>query len=242
MNVVQRVNKFVERRFRSIKPGGGAFPKAVLTGISLTAAGVLAACSAGESDNPAPSTGLSTSVNTVAPSSTAAAASAVPGIEVSVPPAPDEVVPRVVAFDPCFRVADSLISRVGFDPSSRERNISEVTMPTWTKIGCTFHRSEMINGEQVLTGFLSIATNTEKLAEVSGNERNEVVGTDPINGRPAITYRSPLAMPTCDAAIESPDGTLLVSLTVPPAAAAVPAPCDQIREVATVVAGALDGN
>lgn len=164
-------------------------------------------------------------------------------IKVSVPPAADQVVPRVVAFDPCFRVNDSLISQVGFDPESRERNVSEVTkMTTLTKIGCTFRRSVTANGELAYTGFLSITTSTEKLAEVVGNQRNEVLDTTPVNNRPAVRYKSPLSIPTCDVAVEAPDGTLQVSLTVPPAPVTVADPCEQIREVATVITQALDSN
>ncbi|WP_433577205.1 DUF3558 family protein [Nocardia brasiliensis] len=164
------------------------------------------------------------------------AASAPGAVRVSVPPAADDVVPRVVAFDPCFRVDDARIAEVGFDPASRERNATEVTtMSSLTKIGCSFRGTS--SGAQV-ADFLSITTSTEKLPEVTGSARNEIVETTSIGRRPAAIYRS---MPAaCDAAVESPDGTLQISLIVPPTAADAPKACDRIRDVATVIASALD--
>ncbi|WP_446225561.1 DUF3558 domain-containing protein [Nocardia sp. IBHARD005] len=211
---------------------------------SLAAVWTLAACASGEDGSALPSTTNAASSSTVAANtSKAVEGSAAPGIKVPIPPAPDQVVPRAVAFDPCFRVVDSLISQAGFDPNSRQRYASEVTSSLWTKIGCSFRRSELVNGEESLTGFLSILTNSEKVAEIRQNPRNEVVSTNSINGRPAVIYRPPLAIPTCDAAIESPDGTMLVSLTTPPTTSVPePAPCDQVRNVANIVAGSLDGS
>lgn len=152
------------------------------------------------------------------------------------PTAADGVVPRAVAFDPCFRVDDARIAEAGFDPASRERSATEVTtMSSLTKIGCSFRG--LSSGAQV-ADFLSITTSTEKLPEVTGSARNEVIETTSIGPRPAAIYRS---MPAaCDAAVESPDGTLQISLIVPPVAADAPKACDRIRDVATVIAGALD--
>lgn len=188
--------------------------------------GVLTSCS---------STGAETTPST----ETAAATSSSPGsVRVSVPPAADEVVPRVVAFDPCFRVDDAHITEAGFDPGSRERNGTEITtLSGLTKIGCSFRG--VSTGAQV-AGFLSITTSTEKLAEVTGSPRNEVLENTSIGQRPAAIYRS---MPAaCDVAVESPDGTLQISLIVPPTGAEVPTPCDRIRDVATVLATSLDSH
>ncbi|MFD6160049.1 DUF3558 domain-containing protein [Nocardia sp. NPDC060256] len=207
------------------------------TGLGLLSTiGALAACSSAEQSAATPTTAVAS------PASSTPAAQPVPGIKVAVPPAADQVVPRLVAFDPCFRVRDSLIDRVGFDPGSRERYVAEVTsMTTLTHIGCTFRRVALVDGVEAFTGSLSITTNTDKVAEFGDSKRNQVIGTDPINGRPAVVYRSPAAIPTCDAAVEAPDGTLLISLTVPPAPVPVPEACSQIREIATVIASALDG-
>lgn len=189
--------------------------------------GLLAACSG---------TGTESTAST---SRTAAVPAPSPGsVRVSVPPAADEVVPRVVAFDPCFRVDDAHIVEAGFDPGSRERNATEVTtLSSLTKIGCSFRG--LPAGAEV-PGFLSITTSTEKLPEVTGSPRNEIIETAPIGKRPAVVYRT---MPAaCDAAVESSDGTLQISLIVPPAGADTPKACDRIREVATVLATALDVN
>ncbi|WP_338769467.1 DUF3558 family protein [Nocardia vulneris] len=185
------------------------------------------------------SSGCSDTDNTGGPTASkpATSAASAPGaVRVAVPPAADDVVPRVVAFDPCFRVDDARIAEAGFDPASRERNATEVTtMSSLTKIGCSFRG---LSSEAQVADFLSITTSTEKLPEVTGSGRNEIVETTSIGQRPAAIYRSmPVA---CDAAVESPDGTLQISLVVPPAAAAAPKACDRIRDVATVIASALD--
>ncbi|WP_280446202.1 DUF3558 family protein [Nocardia brasiliensis] len=135
-----------------------------------------------------------------------------------------------------FRVDDARIAEAGFDPASRERSATEVTaMSSLTKIGCSFRG--LSSGAQV-ADFLSITTSTEKLPEVTGSARNEVVETTSIGQRPTTIYRSTPA--ACDAAVESLDGTLQISLIVPPAAAEAPKACDRIRDVATVIATALD--
>ncbi|MFD4457003.1 DUF3558 domain-containing protein [Nocardia sp. NPDC058480] len=234
-NGIQELDGTSKRRSRWIVGGRAC---------ALAAVWTLAACASDEGSGALPSTTNAASSSTAAAStSKAAEGSTAPGIKVPLPPAPDQVVPRVVAFDPCFRVVDSLISQTGFDPNSRQRYASEVTSSLWTKIGCSFRRSELVNGEESLTGFLSILTNSEKVAEIRQNPRNEVVSTDPIDGRPAVIYRPPLGIPTCDAAIESPDGTLLLSLTTPRTASVdAPEPCDQVHDVANIVAGSLDSN
>ncbi|MEV4129526.1 DUF3558 domain-containing protein [Nocardia sp. NPDC049707] len=239
--MTQRQSAFAVRRSRRL---GQTSRTAPATAVGLLAViGLLAACSTTETVDTAPGTTIGASAG---PESSTPPSGPTPGsaaIKVPVLPAADQVVPRIVAFDPCFRVNDSLIDQVGFDPDTRERYAAEVTsMLTLTHIGCTFLRSQTVNGQSALTGSLSITTSTKKLAEVSGSERNEVIDSNPINGRPAVVYRSPLTIPTCDAAVESPDGTLVVSLTVPPAPVPVAEPCGQIREVATVMATALDSN
>lgn len=202
-------------------------------------AGLLAGCSGTGDSAPAPDT------PTVAPIGESPSPSAVEGtaIRVSVPPAADNAVPGKVAFDPCFRVEDTLIEQAGFDPGSRERNAAEFTdFPSKTEVGCTFFRYGSASGETVLTGALHVMTSTTTLAEVTGNERHEVIDSAPINSRPAAIYRltEEIMMPSCSAAVEAPDGTLQISVDKPPSPVTVPEPCDQIRAIAETIATALD--
>lgn len=204
-----------------------------------TVAGLLVGCS--ESNGPAPTPETSAA----APISADPSSPSLPGssIEVSVPPAADNAVPGKVAFDPCFRVEDSLITAAGFDAGSRERNAAEVTdFPTRTDVGCSFWRYADINGEVALTGALDIMSSTSTLADVTGNDKYQVIDSAPINGRPAAIYRmtEEIMMSSCYAAIEAPDGTLQIAVDKAPSAADTPEPCEQIRQVAEIIAPALD--
>lgn len=206
---------------------------------AITLAGLLAGCSETGDSAPAPDTSVA------APIGETTSASPDPGtpIRVSVPPAADNAVPGKVAFDPCFRVEDVLIEQAGFDAGSRERNAAEFTdFPSKTEVGCTFFRYGNISGETTLTGALHVMTSTTTLADVTGNERHEVIDTAPINGRPAVVFRlaEEIMMPSCEAAVEAPDGTLQITVDKPPSPVAVPEPCDQIREIAETIATALD--
>lgn len=229
-----------QRRLVLGKPRRRGLRSPVVFAGVLAAVGALTGCTT-EADEGAP-TPTAGAVTTSPASSPSAPAAGSPSIEVSVPPAADDVVPRVVAFDPCFHVVDSLIEQVGFDPSSRERNLTEVTsMRSLTKIGCTFRRTATVDGEPVHTGSLEITTSTDSLAKLSGNERNEVIDTAPINGRPALVYRpTQVLVSDCRAAVESQDGTLQITVAALPSPVDVPEPCEQIREVAIVIATALD--
>lgn len=136
-----------------------------------------------------------------------------------------------------------MIAAAGFDAGSRERNAAEVTdFPTRTDVGCTFWRYADINGEIALTGALDVMTSTSTLADITGNTQHEVIDSAPINGRPATIYRKTeeVMMPSCYAAIEAPDGTLQIAVDKAPSAADTPEPCEQIREVAEIIAPALD--
>ncbi|WSI97107.1 DUF3558 domain-containing protein [Nocardia sp. NBC_01329] len=206
----------------------------------MAVVGLVTGCASSESAEPTPAT-PSKPVTSTAESS-AAPAPAAEGIGVSVPPAPGNAVPGEVAFDPCFEVDDSLIDRVGFDPGSRQRQAAEITGSSLlTKIGCSFRRYSTVDGEKMPIMALNITTSTESVTEIGGDKDHQILDSAPINGRPAVVYRvAATTLPACDAVIEAPDGTFGVTLTAAPGAAGAPDPCGETREVATVLASALD--
>ncbi|MEV0105296.1 DUF3558 family protein [Nocardia sp. NPDC050799] len=131
---------------------------------------------------------------------------------------------------------------MGFGPGSRPRQAAEITGSSLlTKIGCSFRRYSTVNGEKMPTMSLNITTSTESLTEIGGDKDHEVLDSAPINGRPAVVYRvAGTTPPACEAAVEVPDGTFGVTLTVAPGAADAPDPCGEIRKVASVLASVLD--
>lgn len=204
-------------------------------------AGLMAGCA--ETGDPASAPETSVAAPNGETSSLPPSADSGSAIRVSVPPAADNAVPGKVAFDPCFRVVDTLVEQSGFDAGSRERNAAEVTdFPTRTEVGCTFFRYGNVAGETTLTGALDVMTSTTTLAEVTASEQYEVIDSAPVNGRPAVIYRmkEEIMMPSCHAAIEAPDGTLQIAVDKTPVPADVPEPCDQIREIAATIAASLD--
>lgn len=241
---------FVISRQFSPKESGHPIPGArrlVFSAVPTAAIGLVAVvglatgCTSSES---AESVGNTPSDSTASLSATTPAPVPSAGsISVSVPPARDNAVPGEVGFDPCFEVDDSLISRVGFDPGSRQRQAAEITGGSLlTKIGCSFRRYPAGGGEGVPTMSLNITTSTETVAEVGGDEDHEVIDSAPINGRPAVVYRvAGTTLPACDAVVEAPDGTFGVTLTVASGLADPSDPCGEIREATTVLATALDG-
>ncbi|MFQ6227911.1 DUF3558 domain-containing protein [Nocardia sp. NPDC002869] len=229
--------------FRTNSQGHRA-PRRYLLSVVPTAAvglaavvGLVTGCGPSESAESAPITPSEASTSTAQSS----AAPAAEGIGLPVLPAPGNAVPGEVAFDPCFEVEDALIDRVGFDPGSRQRQAAEITGSSLlTKIGCSFRRYSMVDGEKMPILSLNITTSTESVTDVGADKDHEVFDSAPINRRPAVVYRvTGTTLPACDAVVEAPDGTFGVTLTAAPAADA-PDPCGEIREAATVLASALD--
>ncbi|MGW1739081.1 DUF3558 domain-containing protein [Nocardia sp. NPDC001965] len=216
----------------------GAVPAAAVGLVAV--AGLVTGCASSESAGSEPTSPSNSATSAIESSAVPTPSSE--GIGVSVPPAPGNAVPGEVAFDPCFEVEDSLIDQVGFDPGSRQRQAAEITGSSLlTKIGCSFRRYSTVNGEKMPTMSLNITTSTESVTEVGGDKDHEVIDSGPINGRPAVVYRvAGTTLPACDAAVGAPDGTFGVTLTAAPGTAEAPDPCGEIRQAATVLAGALD--
>ncbi|MGV9675350.1 DUF3558 domain-containing protein [Nocardia sp. NPDC003482] len=162
-----------------------------------------------------------------------------PSIRVSVPPAPAQTGTKQVRFDPCVEIGDEVVGRLGFDPGTRERDSGEMVTDLLTSIGCDFNRVAVVDGEKVITCSVAVTSRTMSLDEIRDNSLRSVFSSETIHGRPAVLYTTPSLPGTCSAAVTSSDGVLNVDLIVFPTAAQVPAPCDQIRELADAFAAAL---
>jgi hypothetical protein len=186
----------------------------------------VAACAEGGSNGSAPIQPSTTTVTATRP------------MAVSVPPAPAQTgAGKPVRFDPCVELSDELVVKAGFDPASRERDAGELVTDSLTVIGCSFSRISIEDGN--ITGFAAVTSRNLQLAQIRTSQSITILNADPINARPALLYTERELPGSCRAAIESTDGTFDVTLTAVPGPVPVPAPCDEIREVATTFAAAL---
>lgn len=165
--------------------------------------------------------------------------------DLSVPPAPFSTTPGVVGpapeqaavrFDPCVGLDDDLISRVGFDPTSRQRN--DIVASPLTRIGCTYNRIAIVDGEKTLTGGMTVASMNAQVNLARGAS-DAVFNTDPIDGRATVLYTIPELPHSCHAEVASADGSLQIMLVAFPGPIAVPDPCGEIRGVAETFATVL---
>lgn len=198
--------------------------RALVPGLVLAVTAALSGCGTSHEDaKPAPANSTTTS-------------SAKLAAPVSPPPGDAAT---VIRFDPCTRISDEMITQAGLDPATRERSVGEIVTDTMTSIGCDFNRIAYVNGQKVLSGSITIMSRNTKLDNIRTDAELAVFNSDPIRGHAAALYRTPMLPGMCSAAMESPDGVLDVSLTVFPTEVKVPEPCDQIRELADLFAGAL---
>lgn len=204
-------------------------------GCLVVSATTLVAC-AGSS----PDQGANIVVSATASPATSAGATA--SVKVSVPPAPVQTGVQLVRFDPCVRVGDDVVTRAGFDASTRERYAVESVSSLFTEVGCQFWRETLVDGEKYPTGFVSVTSSDLTLDDIRKNPGHSIFNSEPIGGREAVLYRTPQIDSTCSASIKSSDGSFRVGLMVPPGPVAVPSPCDQIRHVAETFSEALGTN
>jgi hypothetical protein len=139
-------------------------------------------------------------------------------------------------------VGDDLVTRVGFDPATRERSTAEGVSGLLTTIGCQFWRETLVDSEKYPTGGVSVTSSDLTLDDIRKNPGHSIFNSDPIGGREAVLYRTPQVGGGCWASIKSSDGTLTVGLIVPPGPVAVPPPCDQIRQIAEIFSESLGTN
>ncbi|GAA5058979.1 hypothetical protein GCM10023318_38950 [Nocardia callitridis] len=159
-------------------------------------------------------------------------------MQVSLPPAPVQTRAKQVQFDPCVGVGDDLVTRVGFDPGSRERSVAEGDTGTFTTIGCQFWREASENGQYSASG-LSVTSSDLNLDHYRATPDFVVLHSDPIGGHDAVTYRTPRVPNSCAASTESPDGTFTIDLSVFPAPADLTSACDEVRRITETLSTAL---
>ncbi|MEV5839644.1 DUF3558 domain-containing protein [Nocardia sp. NPDC052112] len=198
----------------------------------MASATTLVACAGSSTDQ-----GANTVVSATASPATSAKATA--SVKVGVPPAPVQTGAKQVRFDPCVSVGDDLVTRAGFDPATRERYPGE-SVSILTTIGCQFWRETLVDGEKYPTGMVSVTSSDSTLDDIRNNpDYHSVFNSDPIGGREAVLYRTPLVDGLCSASLKSSDGTFTVGLHVHPGPVAVPPACDQIRQIAETFSEAL---
>lgn len=202
------------------------------TGYLVVSATTLVACAGNSTDQDA-------SAMTSATASSTKPAEFTVSVKVSVPPAPVQTSAEQVRFDPCVSLGDELVVRARFDPGTRERYVAESVGTPFTKIGCQFWRESLVDGEKYPTGVVSVTSSDLTLEDIRKNPGHSIFGSEPIGGREAVLYRTPQNDGACSASIESPDGTFTVGLIVHPSPVAVPAACDQIRQIAEIFSESL---
>lgn len=105
-----------------------------------------------------------------------------------------------VAFDPCRDVPDDVISRAGYDPTSREA--SEYPMSGYTFLRCYFETPVRQYGLSLLSGNITFAEEKKKTEAFA--EPIE------INGRPALLELDPTDRDGCAISLETNYGILIV--------------------------------
>ncbi|QIS18902.1 DUF3558 domain-containing protein [Nocardia terpenica] len=153
-----------------------------------------------------------------------------PSVAVSVAPpsAQNNATGRAaVTFDPCVDVGDSTIQKLGFDPSTRQRN--DLSADTYTFLGCGFEHK---TSEGWTDWSLSILATNITMSEVRDKYKDTARDVT-MSGRSAVTYTlSTLATgDTCFLAMDSSVGVLNLQLDLNPARA-TGKPCDRIQQIA----------
>ncbi|MBF6537445.1 DUF3558 domain-containing protein [Nocardia farcinica] len=177
-------------------------------------------------------------VNDAVGGTTAPTSSVAPSMVVTVPPPPVQTGPKQVRLDPCTRLGDDIVTRIGFDPATRARSGGIVT-ESLTTIGCDFLRNEDVRGEKVPVGLLTVRSSTRTIDEVRADKSFPVVANEVIGGLGAAVYQLPQAPQTCAIAIKSKDGTLDINLLNSSNNASNV--CDEVTTIARSIVVILDG-
>ncbi|MFD6391854.1 DUF3558 domain-containing protein [Nocardia sp. NPDC060259] len=160
-----------------------------------------------------------------------------PPIAVAVAPPPAQSGPMQVRLDPCTRLGDDVVTRIGFDPATRVRSGGIVTEGL-TTIGCDFLRNEEVDGTMVPVGLLSVRSSSRTIDEVRADKKWPVLANEVVGGRGAAVYQSPQAGGTCAIAIKSKDGVL--DITLLNSSKNPSNVCDEVTSIAHSVVGILD--
>ncbi|MDH6281537.1 DUF3558 domain-containing protein [Prescottella agglutinans] len=118
--------------------------------------------------------------------------------------APQGVAAGEPVFSPCDDIPDDVLRAAGVDPGTESRDIMGVEQPGW-KI-CKWRG----NGP-----FLTVYSTTYTLDDVRANENNVEFTSVDIGGRGGLQYRevTDWDRKSCDVAIESAGGAVLVSVS-----------------------------
>lgn len=160
-----------------------------------------------------------------------------PHIAATVKPAPsqDPEGGKLVLFDPCQSIGDDVISRIGFDPSTRERDDDVHT--GYAFIACRFSRHEIKDEKKQLTGILHISSTNITIDQFRQREGDNFSSVT-VNGSAAISFASPKAE-SCDIVTRGPDNSLDIAVAI----FGVPEKqvCDQAQEIGGVIDAVVNG-
>ncbi|MFF0817560.1 DUF3558 domain-containing protein [Rhodococcus sp. NPDC003318] len=108
------------------------------------------------------------------------------------------------AFSPCDDIPDEVVREVGVDPATEERDIDGIDQPGWNI--CSWSGPKPA---------LAVFATNYTLDDVRAKEGNVAFTPLDIPGRTGFAYRqkSDIAGRNCDVALESADGSVLVSTT-----------------------------
>ncbi|MFF2395207.1 DUF3558 domain-containing protein [Nocardia sp. NPDC058114] len=160
-----------------------------------------------------------------------------PPIAVTVAAPPSQSGPGQVRLDPCTRLGDDVVTRIGFDPATRARSGGVVTAGL-TTIGCDFIRNEGVDGTMIPVGLLSVRSSNRTIDEVRADKNWPVLANEVVGGRGAAVYQSPQAGRTCAIAVKSEDGVL--DITLVDSSKNTSNVCDDVTAIAHSVVGILD--
>ncbi|MET7771423.1 DUF3558 domain-containing protein [Nocardia sp. NPDC005366] len=153
-------------------------------------------------------------------------------ISVSVPPAPPQVNNgrNSVLFDPCFKIGDDTVSKIGYDPATRKRN--DFIFDNYSFIGCAFDRKGNVRGQMLPVGSLAVSSTNITLGEFRSREGDKA-RTISVSGREAITYKD-ASSETCTIVVAAADGVVNIQKSSY-AAFTTERPCDRLEEIAAIV-------
>ncbi|MGW6375022.1 DUF3558 domain-containing protein [Rhodococcus sp. NPDC055112] len=106
-------------------------------------------------------------------------------------------------FSPCDDIPDEALRAVGVDPATESPDVMGVKQPGWNI--CKWHEGNK---------FLSVFATNYTLDDVRANKKNEEFVPVDLGGRSGFTYReaSDDERRSCDVAVESSGGSILVSV------------------------------
>lgn len=133
-------------------------------------------------------------------------------------------------FSPCDDIPDDVLRAVGVDPATESRDIMGVEQPGW-KI-CKWRGDGP---------FLSVFATTYTLDDVRANDKNIEIAPVDVSGRKAFSYRETTDTDhkSCDVALSSAGGAVLVSISDLGGGTRVDDPCALVIETTRTLASSI---